>query len=381
MSFLSTRQHDIVITTYEVPLDLRMANGLVSYMMYLGKFIWPDQLAVFYPYPKAIPIWMTVATFIWVLSVSVIVVRWAARLPYLTVGWFWYIGTLVPHLGLMQAGLWPAFADRWAYIPFIGLLMMSVWGIPNLFAGRRITRIGLSIATGFIIFVLALTTWVQAGYWKNNFTLYERAIDVTRDNDVVHNNLGVAYFDAGKVDRAIYHFVEALRIRPGYPPTHRNLKLALASREKGGSILKGMQKLLKIYPGHPALHYLLGDLYRNRDQLDKALFHYREALVHQPDFVSAMRNLADLYIARQDFSKALELLKQITALQPGEPLVCIDIARIYAIQRQPGESISWLERAIKKGFANRDLLQTDRHLRLLNDTAEYQDFLNKIKKK
>jgi tetratricopeptide (TPR) repeat protein len=375
LSFLSSLDHDIVISAHEVPTGLRLANGLVSYMVYFGKLIWPQNLAVFYPYPEEIPIWMTALALIWVLCVSFIVLRWAMRLPYLAVGWLWFLGTMLPHVGLMQAGLWPALADRWAYIPFVGLFMMMAWGIPQLLAGRRTTGFVLPPVTVIFIFLLTVTTWTQIGYWKNNFTLYQRAIDVTVDNTIAHNNLGAAYYDAGKVDRAIYHFVEALKIQPGYAPTHNNLNRALASGTNAGGAVKSMHKLLKIYPENPALHYNLGNLYRAEGQLDQAIFQYRTALAHYPDFIHAMNNLAGIYIVKLDYSEAIALLKQIAALQPNDPEIYIDIARVYALQKQAAETIIWLEKAIRNGFSDWDLLQTDRQLKLLTGSTDYRNFL------
>jgi len=350
----------------------------VSYMVYLGKMLWPQKLAVFYPYPNEIPIWLTTVAGIWLICMSVIVIRWSLRLPYLVVGWFWYLGTLIPHLGLMQAGLWPALADRWAYIPFIGLFIMMTWGLPRLIAGRRYSKLTLALVTVFSVFIFTVITWTQIGYWKNNFALYQHAIDVTKDNDVAHNNLGAAYFDAGKVDQAIYHFVEALKILPGNAAVHSNLNKALGDRANIKNAIKKMQKLLYIYPRLPALHYNLGNLYRDNGQFDKAIDQYREAVVLKPDFIQAINNQAGLYVARADYSKALTLLKQIAAMQPYDPDIYVDIARVYATQKQTKESIVWLKTAIEKGFSNWDMLQTDRHLKLLKDTTEYQNFLTTL---
>lgn len=380
ISYMSTQHHDIVVSTHEVPHHLRLANGLVSYMNYLGKMFWPQKLAVFYPYPNEIPIWMTTLALIWVICVSVIVLRWALRLPYLAVGWFWYLGTLVPHIGLMQAGLWPALADRWAYIPFIGLFIMLAWGVPRLFAERRYARFALPIVTVMFISSLTLMTWKQIGYWKNNFALYHRAIDVTRNNHIAHNNLGAAYFDAAKNDRAIYHFVEALKIQPGYAPSHKNLNRAIGADTKSGDAIGSMHKLLEMYPDNAALHYNLGNLYKDSGQLNKAIFQYQTALVHQPDFVHAINNQAAIYIAKADYSKAITLLKQIAALQPDDPGIYVDLARVYALQRQTMETIKWLERAIQKGFDDLELLQTDRQLKLLIGTMDYQEFLLTLQK-
>ena len=378
LASLSTQHHDIVVSTHEVPVHLRLANGLVSYLVYLGKLFWPQKLAVFYPYPNEIPIWLTVAAGIWCISVSIIVMRWSVRLPYLFVGWFWYLGTLVPHIGLMQAGLWPALADRWAYIPGIGICTMVAWGIPKIIAGGQSGKYTIAVVTAVIVCLLTALTWKQVGYWQNNITLYQHAIDVTQDNDVVHNNLGAAFYYGARVDRAIYHFVEALKIQPGYAAAHSNLNKALGARSDINGAIEKMQKLLKIYPDIPALHYNLGNLYRENGQFDNAVLQYREALAHQPVFIQALNNLAGIYIIKKDYSTAIQLLQQIAALQPYDTDIYVDIARVYASQRQTRESIVWLKTAIDKGFCDWALLQTDRQLIVLKDTADYQDFLKSL---
>ena len=135
-------------------MKLRLANGLVSYVSYISKTIWPQNLAVFYPYPSMVPIWQTVAAGCLLAGVSVLVLRRWRKIPYLVTGWLWYLGTLVPVLGLKQAGLWPAMADRWAYIPLIGIFIIIAWGMPDLLAPWRYGKTALPIAAATVIFFL-----------------------------------------------------------------------------------------------------------------------------------------------------------------------------------------------------------------------------------
>ena len=378
VSYLSTRHHGIVVPAHEVPFDLRLANGLVSYMGYLGKIFWPQKLAVFYPYPSVIPLWWATVALIWIICVTLIVLRWAYHLPYLVVGWFWYLGILVPYNGLIQAGLWPALADRWAYIPSVGIFIMIAWGIPRLTADWRFRKLGLPLGSLILLLILMPVTWTQIGYWKNNITLYRHTVNVTPGNGIIHNNLGAAYFDAGNVKRAVYHFVETLKIRPGDSAAHRNLNKALAAGKNEHNAIERMLELLKIYPGTPALHYNLGNLYRGSGQTDNAMAQYRMALQFKPDFIHAINNQAAIYIVRADYSKAIALLKQIAVLQPNDPGICLDIARVYARQGRARESVEWLEKAVEKGFPDRESLRKDRYLKQLDGTSAFQNFLLKI---
>jgi len=312
------------------------------------------------------------------LLLSLWAFRVIKRKPFLFVGWFWFLGTLVPVLGLVQMGLWPAMADRWGYAPLVGLFIIIAWGVPDFLEDWRRKKVIMVSASSIIIFLLIVISWIQVGYWRDSVSLFEHAIDVTEDNAVAHNNLGAAYFDAGRKDDAILHFVEALKIQPGYAAAHRNLNKALDARADTNAAIENMQQLMKAYPGIAALHYNLGNLYRTSGQYDKAIFQYREALVHRPGFIQAINNQAGIYIATSDYSKAARLLKQIAAMQPDDTDIHVDLARVYAKQGRVQASIAELQTAIEKGFCDRALLQTDPHLELLQGSTAYQNFLKNI---
>jgi tetratricopeptide (TPR) repeat protein len=159
--------------------------------------------------------------------VTVVIIGALKRAPYLGVGWLWYFGTLVPVIGLMQVGLWPAMADRWAYVPLIGLSIIIAWGVPELLAGWRYRVLGLGIVAGAVLLILTATTWLQTRYWINSVTLFEHAIAVTPNSEVAYYNLGVALAEEGRTADAIDRYTEALRINPDSVKTYNNLGLAL----------------------------------------------------------------------------------------------------------------------------------------------------------
>lgn len=375
VSLLSVKHNGIVLSTAEVPIDLRTANALVSFMGYVGKLIWPLKLAVFYPYPTKIPLWLSLGSGIWLICISVLVIRFARRIPYLTVGWLWYVGTLIPHLGLMQAGLWPAMADRWAYVPFIGLFIIISWGVYDFGTKWQFRKFGLSLIAGALVSMLMILTWFQVRHWANSISLYQHATDVTVDNDVAHNNLGAALYQKGNIDESIIHFIEALRIMPGYAKAHTNLNTALASHINIDYAIVRMQELLRLYPNSPALYYNLGNLYRKKGELDNAISQYQKALTIQPNFIQALNNMASVYVARGEYAEALFLFKKMIKLQPHSADLYYDIARIYSRQNNVDESIDWLKRAIQMGYQNWHLLKTDNNLANIRGSLQYKELI------
>jgi hypothetical protein len=248
ISYLSSRQMGIIIPSEVLPLGLRVQNALASYLVYIEKMLWPSGLAIFYPFAKTISLWTTVTTCILLLIITGLAVRVARRKPYFFVGWFWYLGTLLPVIGLIQQGVWPAFADRFGYIPLIGLFISGVWGVSDLARRSRIWR-GLGFAAGSLaVFGLGIGAWVQTGYWKNSITLFERAVSVTKDNHLAHYNLGVALYNSGRFDDGILHCNEALRINPDDEGAHLAVGSALVHLGRGEDAVSHFREALRINP-------------------------------------------------------------------------------------------------------------------------------------
>jgi len=257
LSPLSVRAAGIVMPHETVPLGLRLANAVVSYLAYLGKILAPRDLAVFYPYPAAIAAWKTVAAAAVLLTVTAVAWRWWPRRPYLLVGWLWFVGTLVPVSGILQAGLWPALADRWAYVPHIGITLMIAWGAAEIALRHAIRPRILAACALATLAALLAGTMVQVEHWQSTVALFEHATLVTADNHVAHTNLGSALLDQGRLSEAMVHLDLALRLRPDSAHAHNALGIALARR---------------------------GDL-------RSALGHFRAAVAEKPDLAEARANL------------------------------------------------------------------------------------------
>ncbi len=209
------------IKYFTFPLDSRIANAPVSFVTYLEKTFWPHDLAVFYPFSDQLPVWQVLGPSLLIIVISAAVIVTVKRLPYLFVGWLWYAITILPVIGIIQVGNF-AMADRYTYLPSIGIAIMLAWGIPLLITSEDIRKKILFPAGIAVLAILAVLTWQQCGYWKNSIELFNHALQVTKDNYLAHNNLGIVLFAKGKIEEAIDHYNKAIRIKPDYPLTYNN---------------------------------------------------------------------------------------------------------------------------------------------------------------
>ena len=268
LSSSSVQEYGIVLSMESVSMKLRVFNALVSYIQYLGKMIWPQQLAIYYPFPKTIPLWQASAAFMLLVFISGLVIKALKRAPYLAIGWLWYLGTLVPVIGLMQAGLWPAMADRWAYVPAIGIFIMVAWGISDLAARWQFKKTWLSIAAATVILVFTVTTWLQVRIWADSITLFEHALKVTSNNFVAHNNLGTALKDQGRIAEAISQYREALRLFPGYAKAQNNIGAAMEDQGRIAEAIHHYTEALRFDPDNALIHYNLGHVLGEQDRIE-----------------------------------------------------------------------------------------------------------------
>jgi Flp pilus assembly protein TadD len=314
LTVLSNQYLGSLVTTDSAPLSLRIGNGLISYMSYVGKMIWPSNLAIYYPPPETISWWQLAVAVLFLMIVSLVVSRTLKTRPYLAVGWLWYLGTLVPTIGLVRAGLWPAMADRFAYVPLIGLFVMIAWGVPELLAKYRYRRIVLATSTTILLVTLTMVTKLQVRYWQNSFTLFQQAVKVTANNYVAHDSLGNALAQKGMLEQAIAHYQEALKINPNLVNTHNNLGVALLKRGEINRAIAHYNKALRLKSDSAETHNNLGVALFNLGQLDKAIGHYLTAIKLDPNFSKAHNNLGNalarkgkLDEAISQYSRALEL--------------------------------------------------------------------------
>ena len=314
ITFLVQQSEGAVKSIEQFSLKIRAANALLSYVTYIAKTIWPQPLAILYPHPgNSVSLWQAAGVGLLLAGVTLTVVRAARRYPYLAVGWLWYVGTLVPVIGLVQVG-GQAMADRYTYVPLIGLFIILVWGVSELSGRWRHVRVVVPILTGLVLSALCLGTWWQLHYWQDSVTLFEHTLRVTTSNSIIHNNLGAALTRKGKFEEAVGHFSKSLQIRPDQPNTHVNLAVAQVQLGNLESAIAHYTKALELDPNHPGAHNNLGNALVLQGKPDEAAAEFRRALEINPGYAEAHNNLG-VVLARQGnlddaiahFSEALQI--------------------------------------------------------------------------
>ncbi|MFV9644563.1 MAG: tetratricopeptide repeat protein [Desulfobacterales bacterium] len=307
ISSLAFQHNKMIISTESVPMKLRIANALVSYISYIKKMIWPDNLAIFYPYPDALPLWQITGTGLILIGISILVLWRLKSKPYLAVGWFWYIGTLMPVIGLVQAGLWPAMADRYAYVPLIGLFIFLAWGAGDIASKLHYKKILPAVIAG-ILLIFAITTWEQIRYWSSSVALFKHALDVTGvKNYIAHYKLGDALAEEGRNAEAIKHYHEALRTKYKYwPGIYLNLGVALMSVDKINESIDSFSKAIQIKPDFAEAYNNMGIAMEKQGDFTEAARHYREALRIKHDYAEAHNNLGVVLAKQGNFSEAIK---------------------------------------------------------------------------
>lgn len=293
ITYLTQERTGAVAGGDQRPVTVRAANAVLSYVVYLGETLWPAKLALFYPYPRALSPLLVGACVVGLVAVTLLVLRHARRYPYLPVGWLWYLGTLVPVIGIIQAGD-QARADRFTYVPLIGIFILIVWGLADVIRSPR---------AGVVLAVLAClgctaAARVQVGYWETNTRLWEHALAVADESYVAHTNLGLALFADGKIDPAIEHYRAALRLRPNFAEAHNDLGVALANRGDIDGAIRSFLDALRAKPSQAASHYNAAVLLAQRGDTGAAVSHLQDALRLNPGYADARREMDKLNAGR-----------------------------------------------------------------------------------
>jgi len=316
IAILSQKSGGTVGTITEFPLSVRLMNSIVSYTEYIFKAVWPTNLAVIYPYQPDIRISRIIISILVLFVITCAVIYWNKKNPALLVGWSWFLITLLPVIGLIQVGT-QAMADRYTYVPLIGLFIVAVWGIQYLILKFRLNKRIVGMATATIILTFSIMTLNQITIWKNSATLFKHALSVTHDNWVAHLNYGEALLEQGQVEEAIGQYKKALEIKPNFELAYLNIGAVFAKKGQADHAIAYYQKALAIRQNQPMAWLNLGNAYFRKGVPDKAIFYYETALSFKPDFAEAYCGLGAVMAGRGELEKAHQAFLQALDIDPG----------------------------------------------------------------
>jgi tetratricopeptide (TPR) repeat protein len=251
--------------------------------------IWPSNLAVLYPHPRLLVPWHVLGSVFLLIAITLIVIWRAKKLPYLATGWLWYIGALVPVIGIVQVGD-QAMADRYTYISLIGLFIMMAWGVPDLLKKWNHRKEILLTSSALSILCLSIITWTQVGYWQNSITLYDHTLKVTDYNWLILNNIGFAYNDLGNYRQAIEDLSRAIEIKPGFAEAYNNRGIAYKGLGNYKLAIEDYNRAIEIKPGYAEAYNNRGNAYKGLGNYRQALDDYGRAIEIKPGFAEAYIN-------------------------------------------------------------------------------------------
>ena len=375
-----------------LPLAWRMGNALVSYTTYLGQMFWPTGLAVFYPHlGNSLGLGSVLLSLLLMGGLTGAVFYWRKK-PYLGVGWLWYVGMLVPVIGIIQSG-GQARADRYTYLPQIGLYVALTWAAGDLCAGWRCRRLVLGIAAAAVITALSLVSFVQTSYWRNSETLWVHTLAVTSNNAIAHISLGNALTQKGSLDEAITHYQKALQIKPDYTVAYNNLGNALSQKGNVDEAIAHFQKALQIKPDYAEAHNNLGNALLKKGSLDEAIAHYQRALQIKPDDAEAHNNLGSALLKKGEVDEAIVHFQKALQIEPDNAEACYNLGNALFQHGEVDEAIVHFQEALQiepdnakahinlgnallqKGEADEAITHYQKALQIKPDNAEAQNNL------
>jgi protein O-mannosyl-transferase len=309
-------QKEEALHTLEVtPLSFRIANALVAYLRYLGKTAWPSDLSVLYPLPRTIPVLHSISSAILLLLISYGVYVLSRRRPYLLVGWLWFLGTLVPVIGIVQVGL-QSMADRYTYFPLIGIFILIVWGVADLAVHRPSWRIPLALATAVLLIVYSAVAWSYERCWKNSTTLFTHAIAATSDNYYAHYMLGKALYEDNMIPEALAQYVMVRQLEPRFADAYINMGIIHAKQGNQAEAINLFRTALSLKPGSKYVHYNIAVALQTQGKLDEAMTHYYEVLRLDPYNVGGHYNLGVALMSLKRWDEAIIHFTEAVRLKP-----------------------------------------------------------------
>jgi tetratricopeptide (TPR) repeat protein len=325
---------------------LRMANAIVSYATYLWTTFWPQHLAVFYPYPLAVPLSMVLVSAAVIVLVSVLCIARLRSSPYLSVGWFWYLGMLLPVIGLIQAGS-QAHADRYTYLPQIGLAVALGWGIAELTKSWPSRRYWLPGTVTVLMALLMARTWSQIKVWHDSESLWNHALAVTPDNLVARYNLGHVVGQQGRYEEAVEHFTRALQIKPDFFDALLNMGLTLSDEGRPAEAIRYYHEALEVEPGSAKAHMQLGLVLIKTGEKDDAIEQLRRAQELSPNDPDIHTNLGLMLAQQGKLQESADQLNEALRLNPESAEAHNNLGLVFLAAGKPSEALIHFSTALR----------------------------------
>ncbi|MBA4368917.1 MAG: hypothetical protein C0403_14915 [Desulfobacterium sp.] len=342
LTIYSVQGDQNLVSENQYSMKLRVANAITSIVLYIGKIFWPVNLAVFYPYPERIVYWKILIAILFLIFLTIFFLRRFRSSPYLVFGWSWFLITLLPVLGIIQAGLWPAMADRWVYIPAVGLFLIII------FTGEKIAvKLSLSRKTA-LIFALFFTgilmqiSWHQVRYWQNNMSLWRQTLKATTRNYTAHNNMGCILMKDGQLDQAIHHFQKAMLIKPSGSEARMNLANTLSRQGMYPEAIEHYKKLFQKHPGNALIFNNLGNAIFKTGRVNEAIPYYIKAIQLEPNYADAYNNLGISLWRNNRKSKALVMFQKALVINPDYEQAYDNLTRLISEQKKTNLKLNLL---------------------------------------
>jgi Flp pilus assembly protein TadD len=378
-TFLAQSRGGAVSALAALPLTARAANAVIAYIGYIQKMLWPTGLTVLYPYSREFG-WRLGVAFVVLIVVTTLAVLSARKYRFVLVGWLWYLGTLVPVIGLVQVGI-QSMADRDPYVPSIGLFIIVAWGVPDLLRALPQKRVVILSATAVVIVACTLTAHAQVRYWQDSLTLWEHAVRVTPGDAHVetalgsvlaekgkvaeatalftdalarepqfaeaHNKLGVALADQGHIAEAIPHYEAAIRFKPSLAEARYNLGNALAAQGKSDDAIAQYHDALRLRPDDAATHNGLGSALDDRGRIDDAIAEYQTSIRLNPEFADAHNNLGAARAKQGKTDEAILEFLEALKLNPKQADAHYNVAVMLNQKGRTAEAVQHLQEALR----------------------------------
>ncbi|MDW8310392.1 MAG: tetratricopeptide repeat protein, partial [Verrucomicrobiales bacterium] len=347
VTFVAQKEAGAVAPLWGFTLWQRVSNAVVSYIRYLRKTFWPDDLAVFYPHPGDWPLWQVAGATVLLAGVTWLTLRAARQRPWWLTGWLWYLGTLVPVIGLVQVGM-QSIADRYTYIPLMGVFVALSRELAEALGRRAGARVVFGAVAAAALSACVMATRGQLQHWRDTEALFTQALRVTVNNDVAHNSLGGVRYQQGRVEEAIAHFREAVRLRPGYADAHNNLGTLLDAQGRTEEGIVHLQRAIELNPKYANAHNNLGLALLRLGRREEARFHLEQALRIQPAHAQALAGLAKLHAEAGRLEQARALYESAVRGSPEFWEARFELAGVLAGLGRTNDAIRELQSALTR---------------------------------